>query len=637
MKLSFSTKKKVSFGLLLCLLFLVCEIAEARVGGGGGFRGGGRSGGGSGGGDGGGAIVYLILRLIIAYPYIGIPVAIGAIFLFYKFGEKGTSEYTGHVIRKGLAVQNQGKLAGELQKICQRDPGFDPKSFKSRVRKSFVKMQENWSSNSIDQIRPFVSDGTYERFSILGKMYETNRLRNVMVDIHVTGCGIVGVESSTHFDTIHVKITASAVDYFVDAETGKKISGSKVADSFVEYWSFLRRPGAKTLENSGLLEGFCPNCGNPLNIADKTKCGSCQAVISSGEYDWVLAEITQAESWVAPVSKPIKGLPELQAKDSAFNEQFIEDRVSTIFWAMRYSEFSGKAKVMDRFATKEFTGKLDVGIQADDTRLFFADPAVGSVEVVEVVPADTDEFDRIRVKIVWSGHQEKEKMSKRLVPNYSKSHCYSHEYVLMRHKDVVTPAGTSLLSMHCQNCGAPATEKTGSECEYCATSFVDGSKDWVLESMGGFKGYPVRQQMGSGSTANQTGAGDLPNLDAENVLSAVITVMLADDILDDKEGEALVQLANRLSYPVDGLPRLIEGVQTHGFQAQIPDNTREAQQFMMELIRMALADGNICRRELALIKEVATKVGYMDTDIDQLVKKVRKQLYADAKAALKNR
>ena len=135
---------------------------------------------------------------------------------------------------------------------------------------------------------------------------------------------IVAYESDRFFDTIHVRVVASCVDYTVDLESGKKVSGSKQSESFTEYWSFLRRPGVKTLEKPGAVEGFCPNCGAQLQVSDRTECVSCNAMINSGEYDWVLSEITQASEWAFSPRRSIPGLPEMCDKDPAFNVQHIE-------------------------------------------------------------------------------------------------------------------------------------------------------------------------------------------------------------------------------------------------------------------------------------------------------------------------
>ena len=72
-------RKIFAWSLLLCALILanmlVSEIAFARAGGGHGYSGGG-GGGRSGGGGGEAELIWLLIRLIIYYPHIGIPLTI---------------------------------------------------------------------------------------------------------------------------------------------------------------------------------------------------------------------------------------------------------------------------------------------------------------------------------------------------------------------------------------------------------------------------------------------------------------------------------------------------------------------------------------------------------------------------------
>ncbi|HPS82080.1 MAG TPA: CTP synthase, partial [Candidatus Limiplasma sp.] len=98
-------------------------------------------------------------------------------------------------------------------------------------------------------------------------------------------------------EDVHVAVTAEAVDTTVSLEGGRLLHGSGAPESFTEVWTLLRRPGAKTLSRPGLMEGYCPNCGNKLALSTSITCASCQALINSGEYDWVLAEITQGSQF----------------------------------------------------------------------------------------------------------------------------------------------------------------------------------------------------------------------------------------------------------------------------------------------------------------------------------------------------
>ena len=71
---------------------------------------------------------------------------------------------------------------------------------------------------------------------------------------------------------------------------------------FVEFWSFLRRRGiaGKDIYHSD----NCPSCGAPQKpMLDIGKCEYCNTLLNSGEYDWVLSEITQSDDYTGSSPK----------------------------------------------------------------------------------------------------------------------------------------------------------------------------------------------------------------------------------------------------------------------------------------------------------------------------------------------
>jgi len=71
------------------------------------------------------------------------------------------------------------------------------------------------------------------------------------------------------------------------------IRGSKDIHGFTEHWTFLRTIGVKTNADKQLKDNKCPNCGAALQVNATGKCDYCGAVVTSGQYDWVLSEIRQ--------------------------------------------------------------------------------------------------------------------------------------------------------------------------------------------------------------------------------------------------------------------------------------------------------------------------------------------------------
>jgi hypothetical protein len=213
------------------------------------------------------------------------------------------------------------------------DPGFDEARFLARVERAFHTAQASWCAQDLEPLRPFVSDGVFERFSLQIEEQQEDGWRQGMSGTRVGPLSIAHVEPGRHFDTVTVRIPFSADIHRVERETGERIAGSKLPrDQFTELWSFLRRRGAKTLTGEGLIEGKCPNCGAPLTLRQSARCAHCACLARSGQFDWVLAEITQASEWRVVPERAIPGLALLEERDPGFNVQMLEDRASVAFW-----------------------------------------------------------------------------------------------------------------------------------------------------------------------------------------------------------------------------------------------------------------------------------------------------------------
>ena len=294
------------FSLLLILLLgffvLITETADARAGGGhnyssGSRGGGGSSGGGSGGGGLEGELVMLLIRLIIHYPAVGIPLTIVVVIIAVKGYNTGNDAWIDHTIIKAGKIAPQRHAYVALTELKKRDPDFDETFFRQRAEKAFKIIQQAWTDRNISAAQNFLSDGVFEQFTIQTDEMKEKGIIDYMKDLQIISSCPVKFQSDRNFDVIHLRIDARAINYRMDEKTGKLLNGSRQPEDFAEIWSFIRKPGVKTLKKPGLIEGQCPNCGNPIKSGRLAKCDVCNALLRSGEYDWVLSGITQACEW----------------------------------------------------------------------------------------------------------------------------------------------------------------------------------------------------------------------------------------------------------------------------------------------------------------------------------------------------
>ena len=626
-------KRLLFFIALTVSILVISSAAFARAGGGGSY--GGSSGGGGGGGGSGGAgyIFYLLIRLAIHKPLIGVPLLVIVIILFIKFGKKAKGGYETHTISRAGKLkrqQEQQEMQNALASLRQRDPSFTTGKFIQKANKAFIALQNAWSDQNLSNVRHFISDGIDERFSLQIEMQKAEGYRNKMENINIQNTKIVGVYSDSHFDTIHLEITAQADDTDVDLKTGKRIRKNSSAP-FKEYWSFLRKPGVQTLEGKSLVEGFCPNCGAPIELSDTGKCENCDSVLTSGQYDWVLAEITQSMEWnVISDTSLIPGYDQISTADPGFNLQHVEDRTSVIFWRLIKSWFnndvSDSRKVSLPSYIQQFQQQLD-NTRSNKDWLFFKDAAVGTVEVQKIVPGSKNRMDRIEVLVKWSGINARRNEEGR-VRTTGRKIIRPQIYTLVRKHGVKTPVDQSFRSSHCPGCGAPFEGGATGECEYCGRSLNDGSQDWVLESVQRFSASRI-------TTKAVDGIERAALVSPELILSSMTKAMYADGEVDEKEMETLSSFAARRNISEEQLNAILETVKSDQDTLPVPGNKSEAREILSAMARMTLADGKLSKDEKNLLQAFGESQGMVWADVKLIISQQKAKLYREAKQSIR--
>ncbi len=629
------------------ILLLAAADAFGRAGGGGKWSGGGGRGGGSGGGDGIGVLIWVLLRLIIHYPAVGIPLALivipTVIYFGYKSQQSAQGYYQGRTIHRAHQAMQTSSVADGLGAIRRNDSGFERSNFLARVAEAFRKIQHAWCNHDLDAVRAFISDGIYERFSLQIREQQARGVSDHMENLTIHTTTIAGAEADETFETVTVRITASAVDYEVDAETGRKASGSGSSEAFTEFWTFIRKPGTQTTGQPGLIEGNCPNCGASLELNLSAKCESCGSLIKSGEYDWVLSEITQASEWHAGGKKSIVGVDAIRQEDANFSVQQLEDRASVMFWRFIESLRVGKAAPIRKMATDGVCDELRSSFKPgeDGMREYFGDCAVGSVDTLGIVVGEP--MDQALVEIRWSGVRfSTDGMAK--TRKVARTNISTHVFVLSR-KHGAGASGAALSSAHCPNCGAPVSDEASDACEYCGTVLNDGNSDWVLEHIGTPYDEVVRAVAGEldqGRAAPDADSADAFREDAWvsdpgglQVAGWLVKVMLADGEIDDEEEALLVDYAASRDIPHSQLQEMVDSVHAGTFQTAEPRSPQEARAWLTAMASMALADGSVSKEEEAALTQLGQRLDYSPADIKQIIRKARAQLYRESKQQLR--
>jgi len=627
----------------LIVRLLASSVELLAQAGGGGDYGGGSSGGGDGDSGGGGSLegIYWLIMFTIESPQFGIPLWIVIALLLYYGKKTGTDYHVTRTIRRGRTVQEDSLRTSAVARIQQRDANFDQETFLQRVANGFLTTQTAWSEQDLRRCRAFISDGVRERFELYIAMQKAENIRNRMKNVEVQESEIVSITSDGHFDTIHVRITASAISYKEDLQTGRRVSGNSdsLPITFTEVWSFSRRPGVKTNPQASVLSGRCPNCGGPVEIVDKAECPQCQSIVNSGQYDWVLAEITQHEEWVVPPAQhAVSGWDELQKRDPGLNFQHLEDRASVIFWrslmTVYFDDLKYAAPVLVAGATS--VPKL----WARNTGEFWKTPAVGVAEVLQCVPSRDDKFDRILVFVRWSATKASGDRARPVLNGIQR--IYSHVLVLKRRTGGFSKVDQAFASFSCTGCGASIDIGRASNCSFCGAALNDGSGDWVLEDvtphnmLEEFQRQDHRDQI----IERQGGVERLETdrfLNEPELLTALARILAVDGELHEKERQHITGLAERRGVPKSRLKTIFATASSNEIPITVPQDRQQANAFMEHLLRAALVDGKVTRSEQDLLLQAGSQIGWSAADLKIALGRTRSELFQQAKKIIRER
>lgn len=526
---------------------------------------------------------------------------------------------------KLLQLQNATKMSQALTSIKKRDQQFAPDSFIKRIEKVFWKIQNAWYDQKIDTVQCLVSDALYEQFKCQIDEQREAGIRFKHGSMTIYEARIAQVNCDNSFDVIHVFIRASSADTMLDLTTGETLAQNDESRRFSEYWTFIRRPSAKTLQKPGLLEGSCPNCGTPLQIGQATKCATCGSFIRSGFYDWVLAQITQASEWEYSEPSLLCDWKIMKQNDQDFNIQQVVDRSGVIFWMQRLAERQRSVDAVRRFATEAYCDFYQ-GRQAETSGIgssFMESVALGSVSLKGF--KFNPHWNKLFVLIVWSGVPVTRNVTGKVVEGRRVSRVMREVLVLGRRNGVKTNLQNTLSSAHCPNCGGPLVSAFAITCNYCNTVLNEGSNSWVLERVI-TEGDPEYLAMLESRKTEAIVEEDDSVRSARDVVTTMAQLLLADGKTEIAELNLLEKIAETYGLKQEDLNSIICGLQQGEVYVPAPTGNKEAWSLLQSATRMALADDVLTPTEERELEILAQHLGYAKLDVTRAIKaeKMRK-------------
>jgi len=497
------------------------------------------------------------------------------------------------------------------------DPDFDLVTFLDQAKALFLRVQSAWAGGDLAPVRRDLSDATFQRFRVQLELLRAQGVRNVTADMAVLDLHPAGLERTSAFDTLHVRIRAQARDVDVpvslSAEQAQERAQRAALEPFVEVWSFVRRPGTRSRKDGALPPGKCPNCGAPFDGGAAGNCGYCGAIVNSGAYDWVLAEITQGgEAASAPVEVP--GLDALRAADPALSLEVLEDRASLLFWGWIDAQSRGEPGRMAKLATPDFLAELTADVAAlrsrQRTRVFLQ-AAVGSVAVRAIEEGASTTLAHVEIR--WSARMG-------VVPAGSSPGTLATlpqrwTFTLSRKTGVKTDEARGMATARCGNCGAPLGDSVQPTCDHCGATLNDGAHDWVLARGEPFevwaarsRAQPVPQAQGQGLSTAAARDTVLDVSERQRLLYTMAAMAAADGTVDDRERRMLKLCAERWGVPYENVELALKADPAL-FERLVPPPGPGGEAFLRSLVQLALVDGKVDRHERRMLEAAAARLG----------------------------
>lgn len=536
---------------------------------------------------------------------------------------------------KLLKLQDAESMSLALTAIKKRDPRFDIDDILQYSIKLFKKILNSRYLQQIDTIEYLVSDSLYEQFKHQISDQLEAGIKYKCRKLEIIDQRIAYVNSDKNFDYIVVFIRATTLDSLVDSETNKELVVNEQPRSLIEYWTFIRRPGAKTLKSPTSVSDNCPNCGNPIVIGHATICSSCNSFLRSGDYNWVLSKITQASEWEYLEPSLIKGWEQIKNEDEQFTLQSAEDIALVIFWKIRLARKSNNVKLLNRFASKSICKGLvnlrSRGINTGpyikgtfDDASYMEDVKLASVRL-KAVSMDSKQT-RLYILIVWSGIPVKVDENE-TIEDYARINCLVRDiYVLARKSGVKSNIAHAITSAHCRNCGASSDEAFTSSCKYCGTLLNDEGSSWFLQKIITEKDLEYRNIVGKiRETTRCSNSADHSDISAISIVTVLAQVLIADNKASIEEISFLKKIAAKKSISDEKVNSIVKKLRKGTLYIPTPEGSVEAMNILSLAIKMAMADGKIDDRESKILISLGKHLGQSEKDVKNAIHMVLSQ------------
>jgi endogenous inhibitor of DNA gyrase (YacG/DUF329 family) len=393
-------------------------------------------------------------------------------------------------------------------------------------------------------------------------------------------------------------------DAFISKKYTKLNEGGPL--NATDYWSFIKKKGIQ--EKDLYHSQNCPNCGGnlPEDGGETAKCPYCSTITYLGDYDWILAEITQPDDYYNSNKKYdkqgkfSKKIREQIGEKQEFSLQLLEDKASNGYMQMMTALVLKKPENTRRFVSDMLYEKINAQIQTEPSFVF------NRLYLNHVTAFDyfrKDNMDNIVIALKRSSQRITQQNNQ---PDFEMS-IFAHDEVLIMSRDIGAGKPQGALYAHsCPNCGAPVKDTTDVHCSYCSAQLNSTKFEWIISDWMSAAEYEVFKQNAGASFAVDKKIDNLEELFAvrDYALNNVLMMIAVDGRIDEKEMEFVQAIAKKWNYDLSKIQGFLNLAVQNKLVVRMPQDNKQREKIIAMMEKAAHSDENVTPQELALLEKV---------------------------------
>lgn len=589
--------------LFTFLLLLIVSAALASAGGGGG--------GGGGGSDDDGGLLIIIWYIIQLLPFPYNLIAIAILILLAYVGRKKKRASSGlNSVPSFNSINHQVSVVPP--DFLQRNPAFNQEQFLAKVSTAFHEIQFAWMNQDLAKVRKWISDGVWQRFNTQFVMMQALGQKNTISDIAIQKMVIDSVQRDGNYDIIDVGIHFTMEDNFV-TDKFPSLNQEGFLEN-IEYWTFIRKTGVP--EKDMFHSQNCPNCGGqlPEKMGEVSRCEHCGSVTTLGDYDWVLAEITQANDHVNENNKLQKNgsltarIRQSMSRDPEFAVQFVEDKASNAYMQIMSAMVTRKPERMRRFTGNELYETLSQKIQSSPPFVFNR-LYLNNVTLMDYYVQDGK--DNLVISLRRTSQRVDISSGKLMLIEAA---AYStNEYLIMSRDSGAAKAKGSLYAHSCPSCGGPVGDTIDLKCGYCGAELNSTKTEWIVTQLVDYNQYHAMAQQRHLPLTTHVNAQEVDPLYKvrDYAFNNIMMIVMADGQVSPQELEYVNKLASKLGYDKNKLAGMFDMARNRQLIIRLPEEKSKAEKVYSAMEKAAHADGHLDPREEAILSDVRKHIAAM--------------------------